>query len=262
MSRLALIAGLGDLPGAVVDACETRPLICALDGFAPEHLHPDLTFRLETLGTLVQQLVARDIRRLCMCGTIRRPAVDASAIDAATLPLVPRLMQALSLGDDGALREIIAIFEDAGITVIGAHEAAPALLPPIGVPTRARPGPLVEAEAALGDHISAEQAALDLGQACVIRAEEVIAREDDSGTDQMLSGLADLGEGILYKAEKPGQDRRADLPVIGPHTAEAIRKAGLSGIVLSAGGVMVLDLPATVAALDAAGQFLWIRKRP
>jgi len=33
----------------------------------------------------------------------------------------------------------------------------------------------------------------------------------------------------------------------------------LDGIVIEAGGVMVVDLEATIAALDAAGLFLWIR---
>jgi DUF1009 family protein len=36
--------------------------------------------------------------------------------------------------------------------------------------------------------------------------------------------------------------------------------AGLEGIVIEAGGVMVLDRAATVAAADAAGLFLWVRR--
>ncbi|MEL6519181.1 MAG: UDP-2,3-diacylglucosamine diphosphatase LpxI, partial [Pseudomonadota bacterium] len=35
--------------------------------------------------------------------------------------------------------------------------------------------------------------------------------------------------------------------------------AGLSGIVIEAGGVMVLDRDATVRAADDAGLFLWVR---
>jgi hypothetical protein len=65
--------------------------------------------------------------------------------------------------------------------------------------------------------------------------------------------------GVLVKAPKPAQDRRADLPAIGPGTAEGAARAGLAGIVVQAGGVMVLDLPATLAACDRAGLFLWVR---
>ncbi|MCR8547304.1 UDP-2,3-diacylglucosamine diphosphatase LpxI [Salipiger sp. P9] len=258
---LALIAGQGALPGAVAEAAGEAPLVCALDGFPPDTLRPDLSFRLETLGTLLAELKVRGVTRLCMCGAIRRPQIDPARIDAATAPLVPLLMQALQLGDDGALRAVIGIFEAAGIAVIGAHEAAPGLLPAAGVPTEAQPGSDTPAEAALGDTVSAAQAAQDLGQACVIRGAQVIAREGEAGTDAMLAALAPGAGGILYKAEKPGQERRADLPVIGPRTAEGVIRAGLDGIVISAGGVMVLDRDKTLAALDAAGKFLWVRER-
>ncbi|GGA14812.1 MAG: DUF1009 domain-containing protein [Rhodobacteraceae bacterium] len=258
---LALIAGQGALPGAVVDALAQPPLVCALEGFAPDTLTPDLTFRLETLGTLIETLRARGVDRLCMCGTIRRPEIDPGRIDAATVPLVPRLTAALGLGDDGALRAIIAVFEDAGIAVIGAHEAAPELLPPAGVLTATAPDPEVSDAARVGDEVSVSQAQADLGQACVIREGAVIAREDDAGTDAMIAGLPPGRGGILYKAEKPGQERRADLPAIGPRTARGILEKGLDGIVLSADGVMVLEREATVAALDAAGKFLWVRER-
>jgi len=68
--------------------------------------------------------------------------------------------------------------------------------------------------------------------------------------------------GVLYKAPKPGQDRRLDLPAIGPSTVECAAAAGLAGIAVEAGGVMVLGFAATVAAADAAGLFLWARGNP
>ena len=56
---LAIIAGQGRLPGLIAGAQPAPPLICALAGFEPEGIAPDLVFRLETLGTLLQQLQAR-----------------------------------------------------------------------------------------------------------------------------------------------------------------------------------------------------------
>jgi hypothetical protein len=65
--------------------------------------------------------------------------------------------------------------------------------------------------------------------------------------------------GVLYKAPKPGQDRRIDLPAIGPDTIRNAAAAGLAGIAIAAEGVLILDYAATVAAADAAGLFLWAR---
>ena len=67
--------------------------------------------------------------------------------------------------------------------------------------------------------------------------------------------------GILFKGPKPNQDRRADLPVIGVGTAQGVVAAGLDGIVIEAGGVMVLDLPEVLEILDGADKVLWVRPR-
>ncbi|MFP4327441.1 MAG: LpxI family protein [Paracoccaceae bacterium] len=298
---LALIAGSGRLPAAVAAAQPVPPLVCVLRGNPPEGLEPDIIFRLETLGSLIAMLQARGVRRLCLCGAVRRPEIDLGLIDDQTLPLVPELRAALRQGDDGALRAALTIFERAGFEILGAHQAAPELLPPVGVPTLAQPGPEAREEARLGEAAVAEMGARDLGQACVIREGRVIAREDEAGTDallqrlvavprqpeppsdpfnwaadavgDLLGGAADWlsGEengretpkpsGILFKAPKPQQDRRADLPAIGPATVEGAARAGLAGLVVEAQGVLVLDRPAVIAAADRAGLFLWIRER-
>lgn len=65
--------------------------------------------------------------------------------------------------------------------------------------------------------------------------------------------------GVFFKAPKPGQDRRIDLPTIGPATARAVIDARLDGMVIAADGVMVLDRAGVVRLLDEAGLFLWVR---
>lgn len=166
------------------------PLICALAGNPPDSLAPDLTFRIETLGSLISELKARGVTQLCLCGGIDRPQIDPSAIDAATEPLVPRLTAALAQGDDGALRVVMALFEEAGFAILAAHEAAPDLLLPPGIPTRAQPPAIASTEARTGDRVLAQMGAEDRGQACILRGTEVLAREDARGTDAMLADLA------------------------------------------------------------------------
>ncbi|MBI1418018.1 MAG: DUF1009 domain-containing protein [Limimaricola sp.] len=264
---LALVAGTGELPAALVarltEAGEDV-LICQPEGVAPElpASMPRLTFRLETLGSLIAALQNRGVGRVCMAGAVRRPVIDPALIDPATAPLLPRLTAALGQGDDGALRALIGIFEEAGLQVVAAHQIAPDLLPQTGIHTRATPDDAARAGAALGEATVAEMGRADLGQACVIGADRVIAREDEAGTDAMLATLGAVPPGaVLFKAPKPGQDRRADLPVIGPETARAAARAGLAGIVIEAGGVMVMNLAEVIEILNAAGLFLWVRPK-
>ena len=270
---LALVAGRGALPGRVLAACEAagRPVtVCGVAGYEAELPRNDRPVRLETLGSLIGALRAAGVREVCLCGAVQRPAIDPAAIDAATWPLMERLQGALAAGgDDAALRLLVGVFEEAGLRVLGAHDLAPDLLPLEGVPTRARPGDAHGPDAGRGAAVLAALGRADLGQACVVRAGQVIAVEALPGTDWMLQSLAatppDLPSalargGLLYKAPKPGQDRRVDLPAIGPRTIAGAARAGLDGVVIEAGGVIVVDLPATVAEADAAGLFLWVRR--
>ncbi|KJZ20111.1 LpxI family protein [Loktanella sp. S4079] len=254
---LALIAGTGDLPPALVARLPERPLICAMRGFEPS-IAPDITFRMEHLGSFLATLKSRGVTQICMAGAVRRPQIDPAQIDAATMPLVPKVQAALTQGDDGALRIIITILEEHGFEVMAAHDVARDLLPRAGVLTKKGPASSHTVDAFTGEACVAEMGQADTGQACVIRDGQVALREDANGTDAMLGRVVGDG-GVLFKAPKPNQDRRADLPLIGPATAKAAK--GLDGIVIEAGGVMVLDLPAVRRILDAQGMFLWVRPR-
>lgn len=256
---LALIAGRGKLPAEVAAAQATPPVICAVEGTHPLGLTPDITFRLETLGTLLRDLRQIGVTDLCLCGAIDRPKVRLARLDLRTLPLLPKFLSALKKGDDGALRVLMSLLEDRGFVIRAAHELAPDLLAPAGVLTTAQPSPTITTDIETAAAVLADQGRSDLGQACVVRGTQVLARENDAGTDAMLCGLSQAQGGILFKAPKPGQDWRADLPTIGPETAKNAVAAGLSGIVVKAGGVILLDRDEVVRILDEGGVFLWVR---
>ncbi|MEM9425510.1 MAG: UDP-2,3-diacylglucosamine diphosphatase LpxI [Pseudomonadota bacterium] len=257
---LALIAGQGGLPGELVAAVEDRPLIAALDGFSPDAVQPDIVFRIEHLGSFIAELTARGVTEVCFAGAVRRPPIDQSAIDAATLPLVPRIAAAIGQGDDAVLRTILQIFEDAGFHVVGASALAPALLPRAGllvggVPAAAQP------DIARARAIHAAMGTVDTGQALVVHKGQALALEGLFGTDWMLASLAarpDGRGGVLFKAPKAEQDRRVDLPTIGPDTVSAAAAAGLDGIVIEADGVLVLGRDQVVASADSHGLFVLI----
>ena len=85
--------------------------------------------------------------------------------------------------------------------------------------------------------------------------------EDAAGTDALIARMSAKPEdrAILFKAPKPGQERRIDLPTIGPDTITACAAAGFAGIVIDAGDVLVLDRDACVALADQHGLVLWAR---
>lgn len=257
---LALIAGQGALPGEIVSALPERPHVAALAGFPPESVAPDEEFRLEQLGSFLNGLTARGVTEVCFAGAVKRPPIDQGAIDAATMPLVPRIAAAMGQGDDGVLRTIIAVFEEAGFDVRAAHDLAPSLLPEAGVLAGDVPE-AADREIARAREVLAAMGAADTGQACVVHRGQALALEGLFGTDWMLQSLLarpDGRGGLLYKGPKPGQDRRVDLPTIGPDTLDGAAAAGLDGVVIEAGGVLVIDRERTVETANAHGLFLLV----
>lgn len=296
---LALIAGEGRLPEILAERLARSGetvLLCPVRGHEPAGMPdlPRLELRLERLGSVLKTFQQMGVRRVCMAGRVRRPDIDEDAIDAETRPLIARLVAAMARGDDGTLREFITLFEERGLTVVGADAVAPELLAPDEVLAGTLPDG-VEADAAAGEAEVARMGAADSGQACLVEAGRVVAQEGPEGTDAMiegwragsapsgsddpvgaifdvagevlgnaadwLSGGRPAGAAILFKAPKPGQDRRVDLPTIGPDTVHRAAAAGLAGIVVEAGGVLIVDRDAALRAANDHGLFLWGRPR-
>ena len=261
---LALISGRGGLPAEVARVQPVAPMICALQGFEPDDVNIDLSFRLEHLGTLIQQITSRGVTEVCFCGAIERPPFDPAALDEATLPLVPTMMAAMGAGDDGALRAAIALFEKQGFRIRAAHELAPDLLAKEAVFGSDRLDEAMHSDIARADAVLKALAPLDVGQGCVVGAGQVWGIETTGGTNHMLSTLppqAAKARAVFVKAPKQGQDMRADVPTIGPKTVDAVIRAGLAGIVVEAGGVIVLNSDEVERLIEASGLIFWSRAR-
>jgi DUF1009 family protein len=268
MTRTAIIAGAGGLPAALVAALAERPHVAALDGFAPSGLVPDITFRVERLIPFLRHLEDAGVTRVCFAGAVQRPRLDPSLFDPDTAQIVPRLLAAMGQGDDATLREVLALFEEAGFALVGVADLAPALVPGPGL-LAGTLTPRDEKDAERAAAIVSALGRVDVGQGCVVQQGLCLAVEALPGTDAMLAAVASLpstlrpdvgrGRGLFYKAPKDTQDRRIDLPTLGPATVRAVADTGLGGIVWQAGGVICLDLPEMIQEATARGLFLWAR---
>ena len=263
---LAIVGGSGRLPDLLADA---RPEALR---FVPEGVRfgcgamSARRFRIERLGGLHAAMREAGVGQVVFAGAMRRPTIDPDALDDVTRQAMASLGPSLRRGDDALLRAVIAVFETAGLDVIGADRILPDLLPAPGVPTARRPDPAAAADAERGFALLDALSSVDIGQGCVVAGGQVLAIEAGPGTDWMLGTLAGevpgrpMEAGVLCKRPKRGQDRRIDLPAIGPETVRMASRARLGGVVVEAGGVLVIDPDETIAAADREGLFLWIRE--
>ncbi len=261
-SGLALLACGGALPLQVVKA-HPEALRLSLKGIPHQLGDTTQEHRIEQMGALFEAMKAADVTRIVFAGGLARPALDPSALDAVMMGIAPKLMAGFKAGDDALLGQVIDIFEDQGFAVVGAHELLPELTADEALKIGVAPsvGDLKDADRAW-DILNA-LSPLDVGQGCVVAAGQCLGIETIQGTDALLrfvgqteDRLRQGAKGVFVKAAKRGQDLRVDMPAIGPQTIEAVAQAGLAGLVIEAGRVMILDRDATLEAVEKAELFL------
>jgi UDP-2,3-diacylglucosamine hydrolase len=169
-------------------------------------------------------------------------------------------------GDDHLLSGFGRLLEDYGFKLVGAQDVAPEILMPEGPLGRHLPSERDRVDVARGLELLSAMGPFDIGQAAVVADRHVLAVEAAEGTDHLLARVAALrgegrirnpiGTGVLVKAPKPAQDRRLDLPSIGPQTVAGAAAAGLAGIAVTAGAAVIAEAAAVAAAADKAGLFV------
>ena len=266
-AKLGILAGGGDLPGRLIEACRDQGrevFIVAFDGFADHpaiKTVPHMWARLGALGTWLDRLKKEGATDLVMAGAVRRPSLADLRPDWRGMKFLTKT-GALSLGDDGLLTAAIRELEKEGFRVVGVQDIiGGGLLAPAGALGAAMPDETALADLKRGFDVAKGLGALDVGQGVVVQQGIVLAVEAVEGTDAMLARSKVLrregGGGVLVKVRKPNQEDRADLPTIGVTTVERAAEAGLAGIGVEAGQAIVVDRERTVARADALGLFVY-----
>jgi DUF1009 family protein len=269
---LALVCGGGSLPLAVADLVAARGrkvLLFPLHGAADPQSgarYPHHWLYLGQLGKFSRLARAAGCRDVVFIGSVVRPSLWQLRFDLTALMLLPRIAAAFRGGDDHLLSNVSRLVEQQGLRLLGAHEVAPEILVPQGALGRVQPSERDRADIALGFDYLRAAGPFDIGQAVVVADKRVLAVEAAEGTDQMLIRVAQLrengriktpkGAGVLVKAPKPNQDRRFDLPSIGPRTVESVTRAGLTGIAVASGETVIAEPEALLAAADRADIFV------
>lgn len=264
--RLGIVAGGGALPGKVAAAARAagrEVFIVGLEGFADLAILAPWPHEIRRLGAAARIIAAlreHGCQDVTMIGSVRRPSLLEMRPDAEGAKLLARIGRAAFAGDDGLLAAVIRVLTEEGFHVIGAHDVLREAVGPAGVLTDARPDAQAMTDIERGVVVTRLLGSADVGQGCVVQQGLVLAVEAIEGTDAMLARAGLLRRdgvgGVLVKLVKPGQDKRADLPTIGPETVRNAIAAGLRGVAFEAGATILAEREACLAAANAAGFFL------
>lgn len=263
--KLGIVAGSGPLPRLLLQACQGqgRPVfVLALEGHTELESVAEADHcwvRLGAFQTAFDALRKADVEEVVLAGPVKRPGWHELRPDSYGLRFLTKA-GFRSLGDDGLLRAIIRGIEEEGFRVVGADDILAKLLVKEGTYGKWTPDAQAQEDIARGVEVVRALGAADVGQAAVVQQGLVLGVEAIEGTDQLLKRCGPLHRegpgGVLVKIRKPRQERRADLPTIGPDTVKAAAQAGLRGIAVEAGECLVIDSQAVTAAADAHGIFV------
>ena len=261
--KLAILAGRGPLPAQVAAAAlaqGAQVFVLAFEGETDPDLVRELPHRwvpLGAVGRAIDVLRAAMVEEVVLIGPVRRPAL--ASLDRRGIQLLARLGLRRH-GDDQLLRLIVAELEGEGFRVIGADTLIEDVLATEGPMTRLVPDADAMGDVALGVEVALRLGDLDIGQAAIVQQGLVLGVEAAEGTDALIARCAGLRRtgrgGILVKVKKPGQERRADLPTVGPHTVRLAAETGIAGIAVQAGQCLIIERAEMIAAADRAGLFV------
>lgn len=265
-SKLGIIAGAGVLPRLLIEHCQKTKqpfFVLALKNQAQPDLLPTNIpvkwVRLGGVGTIIRTIKAQQITEAVMIGSVRRPSLTEVFPDWAGIQVAMRI-GLNQKGDDGLLRGIIREFENLGVRVRGMHEFLPDLLAPLGAITQKQPDVFDIEDISRGCYTAKLLGLADVGQSVVVQRGLVLAVEGIEGTQKLVErskALRRKGQGgVLVKTVKPQQEHRVDMPTIGVSTVEAVAAAGLKGIAVEAGKVLIPDVNAVARKADALKIFV------
>jgi len=260
MSTIGLIAGGGRFPllfaesarraghrvVAVAHRSETDPALAgAVDAIT--------WVKLGQLGHVLAALREGGATQSVVLGAItKRRFFSDAMLDATGLKVLTRIA---IRSDDNLLRALARFLEDEGVPITDPTPFLSDRLAPEGVLGKHRPSEEEWADARYGLELARGIGRLDLGQTVVVKDRVALAVEALEGTDACIrrgGELAPAGGVVAVKAVKPQQDRRFDLPAVGPDTVEALMAARGRVLAVEAGATLVMDLAAMVEKADRA----------
>jgi DUF1009 family protein len=260
VSTIGLIAGGGRFPLLFAESARRaghRVIAVAhrneTDPALAEKVDALTWVKLGQIGHLLEALKAGGATQTVMLGAITKRRFFADAmLDATGLRVLARVA---IRSDDNLLRAMARFLEEEGVPITDPTPFLADRLATEGVLGRHQPTDEELGDARYGLELARGIGRLDLGQTVVVKDRVALAVEALEGTDACIARggeLAKSGGFVVAKAVKPGQDRRFDLPAVGPDTVDAIKAAGGRVLAVEAGATLVMDLERMIEKADKA----------
>lgn len=258
MPQLGMIAGAGELPEIIAQQAFQRgqpiptvalstQVAAQLAPYCPGIVH----YSPGQLTKIIRALQQQDVHQVVVIGNLSKQLLFSTPrLDLRTLRVLSR---ARDYRDMTLLYAFLAEFAREGLEVVEQTRLLSHLLAPPGVLGERQPGKREWDDLCYGFVQAKRLAAMDVGQTIVVRRRTVLAVEAVEGTDAAIQRGCRLGHrgAVVVKVSRPQQDRRFDVPTVGPQTLQALIAGRATVLAVEAGATLIIHLSELIATARA-----------
>jgi len=262
-----LIAGAGSLPleaARLLRSGGSPPSAIAFEGLTDPGLAAEVGcirwLRLGQLEEMARALSDLDLQAWLLVGKVPKTVIfGAGGVASPDAEALQLLAESRDHGDEALMTAIARWLDRRGFSLCDQGRTLRALLAPEGPLGARAPNAGELADLEIGWPILQQLGRAGVGQCIVMKQGCVLAVEAIEGTDAAIRRAGEVGGpgATVIKAARPDQDRRFDLPAVGPGTLDAMRAAGATALAIEAGSTLLLDRAAFIEAADRAEIAVW-----
>jgi DUF1009 family protein len=259
IKRIGLIAGNGKFPLLLANVARSKGVSVVAVALR-EETDPALERCVDTihwisvgeLRRLLDIFKAEGIKKAIMAGKITKARLfkNTPHLDGTSQTL---LENAKDKKDTSLLKSVTRVLRFFGIRLIDSTYFLKDHLPQRGLLSHRQPTPAEWQDIRFGYALAKKMGRLDIGQTVVVKSKAILAIEAIEGTDEAIQRGGKLGNGevVVVKTARPRQDKRFDVPTVGPETLHALKEAGGNVLAIEARKTLLLEREECVNVADA-----------
>ncbi|MBD3273524.1 DUF1009 domain-containing protein [Candidatus Dependentiae bacterium] len=237
---IAIIAGTGNLPveaaKSFLEQNKNFIVICLFPKDNLEKLKKIINQKAEIIsepfykaGHILKILKKKNVNKVLLIGKVdKRNLLKKIKLDWLALKT---LTKAITKSDSSLMQSIVNQIENEGIKVLKQSDVLKNLIIPSGVLI----GKLtkeIEEDIEFGLNTANKLSLIDIGQTVVVKNKMIVAVEAIEGTDECIKRGIQLGkEGVIIcKTAHKNQNKKFDLPTLGPKSLKQIKKGQVKAI--------------------------------
>jgi len=260
---IGIIAGTGSLPIAACNRFLNDDKPFFVISLFPEDNLSDLERAIQgkreivvhpvyKAGMVLEEVKNRGAQKILFIGKVdKRNLFKKFKFDWLFFKLAAKLTYK---GDKAIMEALVEELNQSNIEVMRQSDVLSPLFVPPGV-LQGKMTPEIKTDIAFGLDLAQRMSRCDIGQTVVVKDGVILAVEAIEGTDECIKRGIALGGGdvVVCKSARPDQNKKFDLPTLGPGSLEQITRGDVRALAWQSSHTFIADKDAFISRAQELG---------